>query len=130
MAFILGYEGAVTLPSGHASTINTWSATVSRAVHDTTPFGQAHLTRRLGIMDIQGSCGGYLDSSSDPGFGAGAQAAGASGVAMTLQAQAGNTIAFLAVIDQIALSSTATGDATITFNFLMSDADGPTLAWS
>lgn len=131
MATILGHEGAVALPTGHSAVINTWSATVSRAVHDVTPFG-GNIARQLGILDIQGSCGGFMsDGTSTPGFGAGAQAAGHTGSALSLQCQGStNKIDVDVVIDQIAVSQAATGDATVTFNFLMSDSNGPVFTWT
>ncbi len=70
------------------------------------------------------------DGSDDPGVFAAENAVSADGAAMTLTAQTGNTFAFSAVIDQISISSAVNGDASVTFNFLMADADGVTQAWS
>lgn len=130
MPNILGYTGNVTFPSGHAATVQTWSATVSRTVHDVTPMAAVGMVRELGVQDVQGSIGGIMkDGSDSPGFGSGVAAAGASAAELTLTAASGNTLAFDAVFDSIAASSTVTGDATVTFNFQMSDQAGATITW-
>jgi len=131
MANILGYEGDVTLPTGHALTVQTWSATVSRTVHDVTAFGNTGMMRQLGIQDIQGSVGGIMKDATDtPGFGVGANAIAATGVEIVLQAESGNTLTFNCVIDSIAASVSVDGLATATLNFQMSDPNGATIAWA
>ena len=130
MAAILGYEGACALPSGHDALFQTWSCTFSNVVNDITSFGNTGVVRRLGIGDAQGSAGGFLkDGSDDPGVVTAENSVGATGGAMTLTAQTGNTFAFSAVIDQISISSAVNGDASVTFNFLMADSDGVTQTW-
>tara|TARA_R100001463_G_scaffold9580_9_gene28824 strand:- start:892 stop:1287 length:396 start_codon:yes stop_codon:yes gene_type:complete len=130
MAAILGSEGLCVLPSGHDALFQTWSCTFSNVVNDITSFGNTGVVRRLGISDAQGSAGGFLqDGSADPGVLTAENAVGATGSAMTLTAQDGNTFAFSAVIDQISVSSAVNGDASVTFNFLMADSDGVTQTW-
>ena len=130
MAAILGHEGLCVLPSGHDAFFQTWSCTFSNVVSDITSFGNTGVVRRLGIADAQGSAGGFLkDGSDDPGVFTAENAVGATGSAMTLTAQSGNTFVFSAVIDQISVSSAVNGDATVTFNFLMADSDGVAQTW-
>lgn len=139
MALIQGKDGNCALPAGHAATLNTWSATFSHVVNDFTSFGNTGMVRQLGLPDITGSAGGFMSKgggSDDPAiFGSeesskvGQHTIGASGANMTLTVATGCTIAFSAVIDTIAVSSAVNGDATITFNFQMSDSDGATVAW-
>ena len=131
MANIVGYTGGVTLPTGHAMTVQTWSATVSRTVHDVTALGSTGMERHLGIQDIQGSIGGILkDGDQSPGYGAGAAGLGAGGAALVLTAATGNTLTFDVVIDSIASSVSHNGDATCTMNFQLADSDGATIAWA
>tara|TARA_Y100000114_G_scaffold148834_1_gene162338 strand:- start:487 stop:882 length:396 start_codon:yes stop_codon:yes gene_type:complete len=131
MANILGFNGNCTLPTGHNATLKTWSATVSRTVHDVTALSNTGMVRELGIQDIQGSAGGIMKDGSDtPGFFSGAQASGASAAQIVLTAATGNTITFNCVIDTITASVDVTGDAPVTFNFQMSDGNGADIAWS
>jgi hypothetical protein len=127
---ILGHEGACALPTGQDALFQTWSCTFSNHVTEVTSFTNTGRVRSIGIADAQGSAGGFLkDSSDNPGVGHGQNAVGASGGAMTLTAAAGNTFVFTAVVDQISISTAVNGDATVTFNFLMSDADGVAQTW-
>jgi len=136
MAYAIGSDGSVTLPSGYNAQLNTWSATISRTTSVVTGFGDTgHQRRASGVVDITGSAGGvpeYDDTATIP-F---PTAAGppkvlddAAGGLMTLQVADGCTLAFGAVFSSYAFSVTNDGDSTITFNFEMNDNDGPTVAW-
>ncbi len=129
MAIILGHEGICTFPTSAISAIgiNTWSATYSFTVTDVTAFGDTGRVRRTGIADIQGSAAGFVDNSQTPFTDT---VVGSIGGTLLLGMQAGNTISFSAIFDQIALTSSIEGEATATWNFQMSDSDGPTFAWA
>ena len=131
---ILGHEGVCALPSGHDAFFQTWSCTFSNVVSDITSFGNTGVVRSLGIGDAQGSAGGFMkDTSDDPGVFTAQNGVGATagtGAEMTLTAAPGNKFVFDAVVDQISVSSAVNGDATVTFNFLMSDADGVNQSWA
>ena len=138
MAIIQGKDGACSLPSGNAALINTWSATFSHVVNDFTSFGNTGMVRQLGLPDIQGSAGGFMETGSSKDislFGSeessktGQHTIGAAGAEMTLTIATGCTIVFSAIIDTISINSAVAGDASITFNFQMSDANGATVAW-
>jgi hypothetical protein len=136
MAYAIGSDGSVTLPSGYNAQLNTWSATISRTTSIVTGFGDTgHQRRASGVVDLTGSAGGvpeYNAATTIP-F---PTAAGppivlndAAGGSMTLQVADGCTLAFGAVFSSYAFSVTNDGDSTITFNFEMNDSDGPTVAW-
>jgi hypothetical protein len=59
MAYAIGSDGSVTLPSGYNAQLNTWSATISRTTSIVTGFGDTgHQRRASGVVDITGSAGG------------------------------------------------------------------------
>jgi hypothetical protein len=128
MAIIMGHEGICTFPTAVISAIgiNTWSATYSFTTTDITAFGDTGRVRRTGIADIQGSAGGFVDSSQTPFTDT---VVGSVGGTLLLGMQTGNHISFSAIFDQVALSSSIEGDASVTWNFQMSDADGPSFTW-
>ena len=132
--YITGSDGNCTLGSDNKAQFNTWSATVTRTVHDVTGFGDAGRRRILGLLDITGSAGGVPISnaaSSQPDAGGGLQALGSTGGTITLTFDSTNTAtwSFTAIIDSIAATSTMGGDATLPFNFQMSGGAGLTEAW-
>lgn len=108
--------------AGIVGTLNTWSATISRAMSDVTGFDNVGRNRLLGLYDMTGSAGGVLDSTS--GFASSnfpVALTHSTGTTLTLTARnntAGtNTIVANVVVDNIAMNVNKTGDATITFNF-------------
>ncbi len=146
MASFIGSDGACTLPSGYNATLNTWSATITRASADVTGFGGTIRNRRSsGVVDITGSAGGIPTAWDNAGSGSDGSYAPLphSGTTLTnpapgalLLTVAPNngsgdscSIAFVAVINSVAFSVTNDGDSTVSFNFEMSDSDGPTITW-
>lgn len=126
MTAISGNDGNI---SGNvvSARLNTWSATLSRAVSDVTKFGNIGRNRVLGLHDLTGSAGGLLDDAA--AFTSLPITATASMI--TLTAQSGNTIAANVVVDQISLGSTKSGDATVSFNFqLAEDATSGTIPYT
>ena len=138
--YAIGSDGAVSLPSGFNATLNTWSATLTRATHVTTGFGAAVQNRRASsLIDVTGSAGGMMGywNAADSGDADGIAPIKHTGTALddrtggeiTLTVATGCTINFFAVFSSYAFASTNDGDSTITFNFEMNDSSGPTTAW-
>ena len=137
--FISGTDGGVTVGSGsgsgedkHSIQFNTWSATVTRSVHDVTKYGDTGKRRVLGLLDVTGSAGGFVSHSAANlalDAGAGMQAAGQSFDDIQLKFFTGCTWTFHAVIDSMAATSTMGGDTTVTMNFQLADGAGLTEAW-
>ena len=132
MAAISGNTGNIS--GGVSGVLNTWSATISRAVSDVTGFGLTGRNRILGVYDMTGSAGGIMDngasfvSTNEP-----AAMTNITGASLTLTAESGNTIAANVVIDSISLGSSKTGDATLSFNFSLAstNTNSPfTISWS
>ena len=117
MAAISGNTGNIS--GGVVGVINTWSATISRAVSDVTGFGNAGRHRILGVYDMTGSAGGILDDNTNFDNGANEIAAmtAVTGATLTLTAKTGCTIGANVVIDSATLGSSKAGDATLSFNF-------------
>lgn len=133
MAAITGNTGSVT--GGVSAVLNTWSATISRAVSDVTGFGNAGRHRILGVYDMTGSAGGIMDNGT--AFAASNEISAltaTTGASITLTAESGNTIAANVVIDSVSLGSSKTGDATLSFNFSLAagtTTSSPfTISWS
>ena len=138
MAALNGNTGNVA-SAGIVGTLNTWSATISRAMSDVTGFDNVGRNRLLGVWDMTGSAGGVLDSTS--GFASAnfpvAMTHG-TGTTITLTARNNasgtNTIVANVVVDNISANVTKTGDSSITFNFnLASSATSGspfTIVWS
>ena len=133
MAAISGNTGSVT--GGVVGVLNTWSATVSRAVSDVTGFGNSGRHRILGVYDMTGSAGGIMDdSTSFVSTNEIAAMTATTGASITLTAQSGNTIGANVVVDSVSLGSSKAGDATVSFNFSLAataTTGSPfTISWS
>ena len=134
MAALNGNAGNIS-GNGIVGTLNTWSATISRAVSDVTGFLDSGRNRLLGVYDLTGSAGGVLDSTTSfvSSNELAAQTA-TNGGAITLTAEGGNTIAANCVVDSVAMNVNKTGDATVTFNFSLAHTNGTnlpfTISWS
>ena len=133
MAAISGNTGSVT--GGVVGVLNTWSATVSRAVSDVTGFGNSGRHRILGVYDMTGSAGGIMDdSTSFVSTNEIAAMTATTGASITLTAQSGNTIGANVIVDSVSLGSSKTGDATLSFNFSLAagtTTSSPfTISWS
>ena len=118
MARIVGNEGAVAFAT-HNLTANAWSMSISRVVNDVTAFGDASTNVRGGVPTYTGSVSGFMDDSSAPNLGNAVTDYWETGdtVALTLTAQTGNTWNGTAVVSGVSVSSSKTGDATISFDF-------------
>ena len=118
MARIVGNEGAVAFAT-HNLTANAWSMSISRVINDVTAYGDASTNVRGGVPTYTGSVSGFMDDSSAPNLGNSLTDYWETGdtVALTLTAQSGNTWNGTAVISGVSVSSSKTGDATISFDF-------------
>ena len=133
MAAISGNTGSVT--GGVVGVLNTWSATISRAVSDVTGFGNSGRHRILGVYDMTGSAGGIRDdSTSFVSTNEIAAMTATTGASITLTAQSGNTIGANVIVDSVPLGSSKTCDATLSFNFSLAagtTTSSPfTISWS
>ena len=133
MAAISGNTGSIT--GGVSGVLNTWSATVSRAVSDVTGFGLVGRNRILGVYDMTGSAGGIMDDAAAfVSTNEIAAMTAITGASITLTAQSGNTIGANVVVDSVSLGSSKAGDATVSFNFSLAataTTGSPfTISWS
>ena len=126
-----GSDGTVVIGTDYEAQLNTWSATLTRATSVVTGFGNTGQRRRASaVLDITGSAGGfskYGDASHDP---TGIYDSSATVAAMVLTVATGCTFTFDAVVNSTAFSVTQDGDSTVSFNFEMDDANGPTVVWA
>jgi hypothetical protein len=129
LTYLTGNDGSISLPSAHGAQLQTWNATWSRQASDVTGYGDTGRRRRLGIWDITGSAGGTLIADS-ANAGPGVDHANIDGAAITLQAY-GTACQYVvtAVMSQVAIGITKTGDATISFDFQVSNGTIPTETW-
>lgn len=126
-----GSDGTVAIGANYEAQLNTWSATLTRATSVVTGFGNTGQRRRASaVLDITGSAGGfskYGAASHDP-TGIVANVGVAAGIVLTVAT--GCTFTFDAVVNSTSFSVSQDGDSTVSFNFEMDDANGPTVAWA
>ena len=114
MAGMSGVAGNVAMAGCIGGIIKSWTANFTRATTDITGFQGATRNRAIGIQDVTGSLTGSIDDSLMPLLGI---ASVTSPVSLTLTAQGGNTIAFLALIDSVTLGVAVDGEATFSCNY-------------
>ena len=130
-SYLTGNDGGITFPNDHQAQFNTWNATFSRNVSDITGYGDTGRRRQLGIWDVSGSAGGILKVDA-PNTSPGVASMAEDGASITLLAKTSSTAcsyAMTAVISEIAITSTKTGDAGVSFNFSIADGTIPTESW-
>lgn len=118
MARIVGNEGTVSLAT-HGITANAWSMSVSRVVSDVTAFGDNSSNFVGGIPTYTGSISGFMSkdaSSTAPALGY-ANFQSDDTCAIVLTAASGCTYTGTGVISGVSISTSKTGDATISFDF-------------
>tara|TARA_R110000824_G_scaffold13220_1_gene57527 strand:+ start:11448 stop:11828 length:381 start_codon:yes stop_codon:yes gene_type:complete len=115
MARIIGNEGSITVDTFNI-TANAWSMSISRVVNDVTAFTDSTTSHRGGIPTYTGSVSGFMDDASAPSITEANFATGTE-VTLTLLAQSGNSWSGEAVVSGVSISSSKTGDATISFDF-------------
>lgn len=118
MARIVGNQGTVSLGT-HNLSANAWSMTVSRVVSDVTSFGDNSSSFVGGIPTYSGSIAGFMEfdaSSTAPALGY-ANFQSDDTVAIVLTCATGCTYTGTGVISGVSISTSKTGDATISFDF-------------
>ena len=126
--------------TGYNAKFNTWSASISRAVIDTTTFEDTGKRRQLGLLDITGSASGHLTSTAsegnDPGYEIMAAGAAATldGVDIELISSTTSTackIGFTGIITSMAPSVDVNGDQVMSYNFEVTGGatSGVTITW-
>jgi hypothetical protein len=116
----------------HNITANSWSMTVSRVMSDVSAFGDTAGEAIGGVPTYTGSVSGFMESTTagEPFLNAD-DFASADRVYMTLRAATDCTYTTAtgqgAVISGVSISSTKTGDTTISFDFTFDGA--PVEAW-
>jgi hypothetical protein len=119
MSRIVGNEGTVSL-GNHQLDANAWSLTISRVVSDVTAFDDGSATVRGGVPTYTGSISGFMKDDGDPQLEPSVFTT-ADTVAITLTASSGETVACAqAIISGVSISTSKTGDATISFDFSFS----------
>ena len=116
MAGLSGVNGNITFANALGGNIKSWTANFTRATTDITGFQGATRNRAIGIQDVTGSLTGSIDDTLMPLLGI-ASTSATSPVSLTLTAQGGNTIAFLALIDSVTLGVAVDGEATFACNY-------------
>ena len=128
MARIIGNEGSVTIASlAYGITANAWSMTISRVVSDVTAYGDSATSVRGGIPTYTGSVSGFLDDTVDPLLDA-ASFQTADTCTLTLTAATNRDWEGTAIMSGVSISSSKTGDTTVSFDFAFVGA--PTQTWT
>jgi hypothetical protein len=130
---LIGSDGDASLPTGYKAVLNTFSATLTRTTQVLTGFTDTgHRRKASGVLDITGSAGGtpYHNASGSSPLGIASSATGGT-ITLTFGTgtPSGTTLAFDAVFNSTAFSVTQDGAQTVTFNFEMNDANGPSVNW-
>ena len=120
MARIVGNDGSVTF-AAHKVIVSSWTMTISRVVSDVTGFTDSVRSKLGGIAEITGSLSGFLDSDTDPDFTGEVLNNNYTGSAITLTATTGRTwTCDNAIVSNISVSTTKTGDCTVSLDFAFS----------
>ena len=128
MARIVGNTGLATMDT-HTIVANTWSMSVSRVVSDVTGFADSSSAFIGGIPTYTGSVAGFMKTgaSDAPDLDVASFATGTE-VTVVLTADTGCTYTGEAVVSGASISTSKTGDATISFDFSFTGA--VTEAWA
>ena len=120
MSRIVGNEGSASMGT-HTIVANAWSMSVSRVVSDVTGFADLSSSFVGGLPTYTGSMSGFMETTSSPELDV-AQFATGTVAAITLTASASRTYSGSAVISGVSISSSKTGEATISFDFSFTGA--------
>ena len=132
MPGISGVNGNIAIGSAIGGIIKSWTANFTRATTDITGFTNATRNRAIGIIDVTGSMTGSLDNGTSPTVAFSSNTAAA---AITLTAEAGNTLVFNAIIDSFTVGVAVDGEATFSANFAIAStqasfASAVTTTWT
>jgi len=130
MARIIGNEGSATMGT-HNIVINAWSLNVSRPAIDTTSYGDRGGRSVGGMPTYTGSVSGFLKynaASTSPALAYTNFATGTSvSIVMFAKDSTCKWTAGTSVVSNVSLSSSKTGDMTVSFDFTASG--GVVEAW-
>ena len=132
MPGISGVNGNIAISGAIGGIIKSWTANFTRATTDITGFTNATRNRAIGIIDVTGSMTGSLDNGTSPTVAFSSNTAAA---AITLTAEAGNTLVFNAIIDSFTVGVAVDGEATFSANFAIAStqasfASAVTTTWT
>lgn len=130
MPRIIGNDGSVTFfDSGggtprHNAILNAFSLTVAQVVSDVTGFGDTWRQKRGGVKDSRGSASGFMSfdaADTAPGLDDPVDDPTNAEAVVRLTIATGCYWEGNAIISDVTVNSSKTGDATISFNFEFSD---------
>ncbi len=130
--WVSGFDGTITLPTGHAAHLRVWDGRFSRAVSDITGFSDSGRRRKLGIFDLEGSAGGtttYDASNLSPGINTSDWNRDGGTLVLGVVGSTACAYTATAVMTNISFSVAKDGDSSITFDFANSGGTVPTEAW-
>jgi hypothetical protein len=118
MARIVGNDGSVTF-AAHKVIVSSWTMTISRVVSDVTGFTDSVRSKLGGIAEITGSLSGFIDDTAgeQPDFTPTVLTNDYAGSDITLQAADGCNWTGKAIVSNISVSTTKTGDCTVSLDF-------------
>lgn len=133
--YLIGNDGAITLPSGGTVVrVKTYAATLARVESDLTAFGDTGRRRRLGMLDLTGSLNGVpaIDSTASTTSSSFFVSTATAALTLTLfdaTTTADAKIAANCVFNNFAFNVDRAGDSTLTVNFSNGDGAAPVVTW-
>ena len=146
--YIVGNDGNVTIDVGGTTSsimkVNSFTANLSRSVHNITGFGDTGGRRRLGMLDLTGSLNGFagIDSTHTGNTSlavlfVNAQTATATNVTnsapivtLTLFDSTNDAkIVSTSVLHSFAFNSSKTGDSSVSCQFENANGVAPVVTW-
>ena len=128
--YLVGNDGAVSLPAAHGMNVKVWAATLTRVSSDITGFGDTGKRRRLGIVDVTGSLSGtpfYGGTGNSAGMDV-AQAGGT--LVLSLSGATSGTASAAYISMSFALNVDKNGESSLTMNYQLSGGAAPTIVWT
>jgi hypothetical protein len=133
--YLIGNDGAITLPSGGTVVrVKTYAATLARVESDLTAFGDTGRRRRLGMLDLTGSLNGVpaIDSTASTTSSSFFVSTATAALTLTLfdaTTTADARLAANCVFNNFAFNVDRAGDSTLTVNFSNGDGAAPVVTW-
>lgn len=133
--YLIGNDGAVTMPSGgDVIKVKTFAATLARPESDLTGFGDTGKRRRLGMLDLTGSLTGVpaIDSTASSNTASFLSSTATAALTLTLFDATTTTDAKIVancVFNNFAFNVDKNGDSTLTCNFSNGDGAAPVVTW-
>lgn len=128
---VSGYDGAVTLPSGHAAKISAWSVDLDMVVSDVTAFGDGFRQYLGGVLGGRGSASGSMSYNGASSLAPAALTSRQTAANITLTVATGTNYQGSVLLSNISITSDIKGgDATITFDFVFTGTITETWATS